>query len=318
MKDTIDELRSSARKLIRELGILKLNMSQNRAPQHRHALIEIFNDPNITISKLSNLLLLSSSSISRIVKSLIKDELVISHDGLDKREKYLQITSKGLLEIKNIDEFSHVQIKGALEFLNDDDQKQIIDAMKKYSHALEKSRLSREQIKIHTLSTSRTLRKQIVNMIENIQKNEFCLPITDEINGCVLKAENEFYFNNSYNFWYAVNNIGAVIGSVGLKKINSDSAEIKKFFVDERFRGKGVSRKLLHSLVKAASKHQIKYLYLGSVEVLHAAQRFYKKYGFSQIDRSDLPDNFSMCMLDNIFYKIKTKELEASVTLHFG
>jgi DNA-binding MarR family transcriptional regulator len=96
-ENIIDRLRHLARKLIRELGVLKLNMSKNRAPQHWHTLIEISNEPNITISKLGNLLLLSSSSISRIVKALMKEGLVASEDGLDKREKYLQIISQWLI-----------------------------------------------------------------------------------------------------------------------------------------------------------------------------------------------------------------------------
>jgi len=309
-ENIISELRQSARKLIRELGMLKLNMSRNRTPQHWHALIEISNEPNITIAKLGHLLLLSSSSMSRIVNVLLKEKLVVSTNGSDKREKYLQIASKGLVEIKNIDEFSSVKIKGALEFLTENDQEQIIDSMQKYSNALEKSRLSREQVKIHTLSTSRAIRKQIIHMIEAIQKQEFSLPVTEEINNCVLKAEEEFYFNKSYNFWYAVDAVGKIIGSIGLKQIDNHNAEIKKFFVDIKYRGKGVARKLLYSLLKSASKHRFKYLYLGTVDILHAAQRFYDKYGFTRILEADLPSDFNKCPLDTVFFKVKIKELE--------
>lgn len=314
-ENIISELRQSARKLIRELGVLKLNMSQNRAPQHWHTLIEISNEPNITIAKLANLFLLSTSSISRIVKSLIKEGLVVAKDGVDKREKYLQITPNGQREIKKIDEFSHIKIKGALEFLSEDDQHQIVDAILKYSTALEKNRISREQVKIHTLSTSRTIRKQIIQMIEHIQKIEFSIPVTDEINACVLKAEEVFYFNNSYNFWYAVNDVGTIIGSIGLNKINNQSAEIKKFFVEATYRGKGVARKLLHSLAKSAAKHQFEYLYLGTVDILHAAHRFYEKSGFLRIREADLPRHFNKCPLDKVFFRVGVKELNDRLSL---
>lgn len=313
-ENVIRKLRYSARKLVRELGMLKLNMSRfNRTPQHWHALIEISNDSNITIAKLGHMLLLSSSSMSRIVNALIKEKLVVSRNGDDKREKYLHITQKGLLEINNIDEFSTLKIKGALEFLTENEQDQIIDAMQKYANALEKSRLSREQVKIHTLSTSRTIRKQIVYMIENIQKKEFSLPITDKINTCITKAEEEFYFNKSYNFWYAVDDIGTIIGSIGLKKIDDNNAELKKFFVHVKYRGKGVARKLLYSLLKAAIKHRFKYLYLGTVDILDAAQRFYKKYGFSRIKEAELPTDFSKCELDTLFFRAKIKELQDKI-----
>lgn len=310
MKNVIDSLRYAARKLIRELGILQLNMSRNnRRPQHWHALIEIMNEPNITIAKLGQLLLLSSSNISRIVSALIKEGLVVINNGIDKREKYLQITTKGRLELNHIDEFSIIKIKDALEYLTEEDQRQIIDAMQKYSDALNKSRLFREKIKIHTLSTSRALRKQIISMIEGIQKQEFSIPVTDELNIGILKAEDEYYYNHSCNFWYAVDDAGKVIGSIGLKKINQHDAEIKKFFVTKSYRGKGVSKKLLYTLLTSAMKHRFTHLYLGTVDILHAAKRFYEKNGFICIDSSKLPSEFIKCELDTVFFKGKTKEL---------
>jgi DNA-binding MarR family transcriptional regulator/N-acetylglutamate synthase-like GNAT family acetyltransferase len=310
-ENVVNDLRHSARKLVRELGMLKLNMSRiNRTPQHWHTLIEISNQPNITIAKLGHILLLSSSNMSRIVSALMKEKLVVSRNGSDKREKYLQITNKGQLEINNIDEYSIIKIKNAQEFLTHDDQIQIIKAMQKYADALEKSRLIQEKIKIHTLSTSRPLRKQIINMIETIQIQEFSLPITDDINICVLKAEDEFYFNNSYNFWYAVDETGTIIGSIGLKKINAHHGEIKKFFVSKQYRGKCVARKLLYTLLKSAAKHRLTSLFLGTVDVLHAAHRFYQKYGFVRINPSDLPSGFYKCKLDSVFFTVKTKEIQ--------
>lgn len=312
MKDVIDSLRHAARKLVRELGMLQLNMSRtNRTPQHWHALIEIMNEPNITIAKLGHMLLLSSSNMSRIVSALIDEKLVHASNGTDKREKYLQITQKGKLELNHIDEFSIIKIKDALEYLTVEDQLQIIDGMQKYADALNKSRLFREKIKIHTLSTSRPLRKQIISMIECIQKQEFSIPVTDDINIGILKAEDEYYFNRSCNFWYAVDDTGTVIGSIGLKKINKHDAEIKKFFVSKSYRGKGVSRKLLYTLLTAAMKHRFSHLYLGTVDILHAAKRFYEKNGFIRIDARRVPSEFIKCELDTVFFKGKTKELQA-------
>ena len=136
------------------------------------------------------------------------------------------------------------------------------------------------------------------------------MPVTDELNISIFKAEDDYYFNHSCNFWYAVDDNGTIIGSIGLKKINLHDAEIKKFFVSKSYRGKGVARKLLHTLLKAAVKHRFTYLYLGTVDTLHAAQRFYGKYDFSRINSSDLPSDFIKCELDTVFFKVKIKELQ--------
>lgn len=314
-KDTINTLREVSRKLIRELGILQLNQAHlKKTPQHWHALIEIEKEPGITISKLGNLLLLSVSSTSRIVNVLRGQDLVSFKEGSDKREKYLHITKKGQLEVANMDEFSIKKIKGAFEFLTEEEQSQIIHAIQKYGEALEKNRLIREQVKIHTLSTSRTIRKQIITMIEHIQKKEFLLPITDDSNDCVLRAEENFYYNNSYNFWYAVDKNGSVIGSIGLKKISNHRGEIKKFFVAQKYRGKGVAQKLMNTLIKAASKHHFDRLYLGTVGTLHAAHGFYQKYGFSQITEQQLPPGFQVGQLDTVFFNVSVQDLQHNLS----
>ena len=310
-KESINTLRGVSRKLIRELGILQLNQPHlKKAPQHWHALIEVAKESGITTSQLGNMLLLSVSSTSRIVNALIGQDLVSFKEGRDKREKYLHITKKGQLEVATIDEFSNTMIKGAFEFLTEEDQDHIIHAIQKYGEALEKSRLIREQVKIHTLSTSRAIRKQIIAMIEHIQKAEFSLPITNDINICISRAEEEFYYNNSYNFWYAVDKNGSVIGSISLKKIDDQTGEIKKFFVAQNYRGKGVAVKLMNTLIKAASKHHFNSLYLGTVHTLHAAHGFYQKYGFSQITEQQLPPGFQIGPLDTVFFKVTVEGLK--------
>jgi DNA-binding MarR family transcriptional regulator/N-acetylglutamate synthase-like GNAT family acetyltransferase len=306
IENKIDNLRHLSRKLIRELGMLQLNSaSSGQTPQHWHALIEISKQQGLTISRLGHMLLLSVSSMSRIVNVLVKQGYVTISNGADKREKYLTITETGLKEISRIDEFSNSKIKGAFDFLSESEQADIILAIEKYGLALEKSRRLKEGVKILKLSTSRTIRKQIVQMIDHIQKNEFQIPVTDDINSCILRAEDDFYFGNAYNFWYATNEEGTVIGSIGLKRLNASDTEIKKFFVAKEFRGKGVARELLKHALKAASKHGFVSLYLGTVDRLKAAQRFYEKHGFQRIAKKELPKEFDICPVDTEFFACK-------------
>lgn len=299
----IDRLRSSARKLIRELGILNVDPENaQKTPGDWHALIEVAKEPGITISELGRLLLMSISTISRLVKALSKNGFLDLKEGKDKREKSLFLTDKGEAEIQKINAFSDSKIRGAFEFLKDEEVHQIISALSKYGEALEKSRVMRDEIKIVTLSTSRTLRKQVVHMIAGIQKKEFFIPITKETNAGVMKAEEEYYYDNSYNFWYAVNGEGKVIGSVGLKKLDSHYGEVKKLFVIKEYRSKGVAQKLMNTLLKAAEKHKFEFLILGTVDKLHAAHKFYNKYDFSLIEPKELPDSFVRNPLDNLFF----------------
>lgn len=307
MKETqIEILRHTARKLIRELGMLELDPENPlKTPGQWHALIEVAKTPGITISELGHLLLMSISSISRLVKSLAKNGFLSLKEGNDKREKSLFLTDRGSEEIRKINVFSDSKIKGAFEFLTAKEIEQIISAITKYGEALEKSRAMREDVKIVTLSTSRTIRKQIVNMLSDIQKKEFQIPITSETNSGVLKAEEEYYYNNSYHFWYAVNNEGKILGSIGLKKINNQYGEVKKLFVIKEYRGKEVAQKLMTTLLKAAEKHKFEFLVLGTVDKFHAALKFYSKYGFTPTNLKELPQEFEVNPLDNRFFRAK-------------
>ncbi|KTD32094.1 IAA acetyltransferase/MarR transcriptional regulatory protein [Legionella moravica] len=311
MNDSIDTLRHHSRKLIRELGMLQLNkIDAKEQPSYWHALIEINKEPNVTSAKLSQLLLISMPTLSRIVTSLIKEGLVSATEGIDKRERFLRITDKGKEKIHYIDEYSNSKIKRAFHFLTQEDKEQVISAIGKYALALEQSRIARDQVKLLRLSTSRTLRKQIMTMIERIQVEEFNIPVTADINISILKAEDNYYFNNSCNFWYAVDAQGTIIGSIGLKKINNEQGELKKFFLTPEYRGLGIASLLLRTLIKNSLKHGFKELFLGTVEQLQAAQKFYERHGFQAIKKESLPGQFVVCPVDTLFYRGETKKIE--------
>ncbi len=309
-KSFVSALREASRKLIRELGMLNLNqLNDGRSSSHWHALIEINKTPGITVKELSNHLLLSPSATSRLVESLMKSRFVTEQKGADKREKSLLITSFGKDEIKKIDVYSNPRIIGALDHLTEEEHKSLFSSLQKYADALEKSRKEREGIKIHVLSTSRPLRQQIVHMIETIQINEFSIPITPEINASIIKAEEEYSYDNRCHFWYATNQDGHIVGSIGLKKINDGIGELKKFFVRQDCRGKGVAHKLVSKLIKDAQKSGFKTIYLGTVSVLEAAQSYYEKIGFERISKNNLLPDFQICPVDTVFFKGKVSIL---------
>ncbi len=308
----INDLRHFSRKLIRELGMLELSKDSTLdAPAHWHALIEISQNPKITISKLAQLLVMHISTVSRIVNSLLEDKLVKFSSDSDQRKKCLEITKKGQNEKKKIDEFSDFKVLNAFRYLGVKDQEQIIESIKKYADALEKSRLKNQlaKVKILTMSTSRALRRQIKEMIQTVQQKEFGIPYLPEDEIYILQAEKDFYYNNSYNFWYAADEAGRVIGSIALKRINKQDGEVKKFFVAREYRGQKVAQALMLKLVTAAKNHKFTHLYLGTVDILKGAQNFYEKSGFQKIDKKLLPKNYYQCSVDNLFYRGKPGEV---------
>jgi len=48
-------------------------------------------------------------------------------------------------------------------------------------------------------------------------------------------------------------------------------------------------------------------LYLGTVDLLKAAHRFYERNGFQRISKDDLPSYFPTMMGENIYYQLSLK-----------
>jgi putative acetyltransferase len=145
---------------------------------------------------------------------------------------------------------------------------------------------------------------QIAEMILGIQQGEFNVPITLADQPDLLDIAN-FYQQNHGNFWVALNTQNKVIGSIALIDIGGNAGAIRKMFVRKEYRGKelGVAQKLLDTLLEWATAHEIHSLYLGTIERLQAAIRFYEKNEFTLLEKEDLPPTFPLMPVDTHFYE---------------
>lgn len=88
------------------------------------------------------------------------------------------------------------------------------------------------------------------------------------------------------------------VGSASFKKYDDECAEVKRVFVKQEYRGKGISNKLMELLENTAREQGIRYFVLESGEPLVAAMALYKKIGYKIIPNygqyKDMPD--SICM----------------------
>lgn len=88
------------------------------------------------------------------------------------------------------------------------------------------------------------------------------------------------------------------VGSAGLKRYDSECAEVKRVFVREEYRGKGISKILMELLENSAREKGYRFLILESGEPLVAAMSLYRKIGYTVIPNfgqyKDMPD--SICM----------------------
>jgi len=145
---------------------------------------------------------------------------------------------------------------------------------------------------------------QVVDLILYIQQIEFGVPIRLEDQPDLLDIET-FYKGSGGDMWGAFVD-DQLVGTIALIANGHQAGTIRKMFVKKEYRGKewGIAQQLLETLLEYCESHEITDLYLGTIEILKAACRFYERNGFFRIDKADLPSYFPLMAVDNTFYTI--------------
>ncbi len=143
-----------------------------------------------------------------------------------------------------------------------------------------------------------------VGLILPIQQVEFGVPITIQDQPDLIDID-AYYTQPGGGFWGAFKD-GELIGTIALINVGHATGVIRKMFVKKEFRGKtlGVAQQLLESLLEYSRKKELTDLYLGSVDPMKAAHRFYERNGFERIPSEELPSNFPRMALDTIFFHL--------------
>lgn len=92
----------------------------------------------------------------------------------------------------------------------------------------------------------------------------------------------------------------AGVGCVALRPLDARSAEVKRMFVDAAWRGRGVGRALMETLVAGARERGYATLRLGTLDDMKVAQQLYESLGFRPIERYR-PDE----LVDTLFYELE-------------
>jgi GNAT superfamily N-acetyltransferase len=103
--------------------------------------------------------------------------------------------------------------------------------------------------------------------------------------------------------WLALSG-DAGIGCVALRPLADDAAgnvaEVKRMFVEEGWRGRGVGRALMETLIAAARQRGYATLRLGTLADMTAAQGLYESLGFRPTERYR-PDE----LVHTLFYELR-------------
>jgi putative acetyltransferase len=79
-------------------------------------------------------------------------------------------------------------------------------------------------------------------------------------------------------------------GTIALRRLNRTSGEVKRLYLRPQFRGRGLGRRLLESVIERARALRYESLYADTLPVMTEALSFYERAGFERVAAySDAP-----------------------------
>ena len=76
----------------------------------------------------------------------------------------------------------------------------------------------------------------------------------------------------------------SVVGCVGIRKIEDKTCEMKRLFVNENYKGKGIGKKLVELIIEEAKKKNYEKIRLDTLSIMESALKIYYKNGFNKIE----------------------------------
>lgn len=106
----------------------------------------------------------------------------------------------------------------------------------------------------------------------------------------------EIYNKEGHKYWVVEDEKGNIIGGTGIGKLFQieDVCELQKMYCLPEARGTGIA----HELIKIALEYAKKYYkrcYIETLSNMIAANKFYKKYGFEQLDKPLVQTEHNAC-----------------------
>ncbi|MCR5630043.1 GNAT family N-acetyltransferase [Eubacterium sp.] len=125
--------------------------------------------------------------------------------------------------------------------------------------------------------------------------------------GKKFEPDGRHYFYNDietyFDVFFCLILDNKVVGTVGLKKINDDTVELKALYLSKELRGQGLGFKLINSVIDKAKEKGYKLILLDSMSKYKEALKLYEKVGFIKTERyndNQYADVFMKLVLDEI------------------
>lgn len=92
-------------------------------------------------------------------------------------------------------------------------------------------------------------------------------------------------YNEPDGFFYVAKDAETVIGFLGLRKIDSTICEMKRLYIQKDYKGIGLGKQLITTVIEEARKKNYKLIRLDTLPKMQTAQKLYNHFGFYEIEQ---------------------------------
>jgi DNA-binding MarR family transcriptional regulator len=273
----IEQVRSFNRAVTLRTGALNDSyLGRGRPLGQARLLFEVGPDGS-DIRSLREKLGLDSGYVSRLLKSLEKEELIaVESDRSDRRRRLVTLTAKGLTERAAYDSLSDDLARSLLDTLSGTQRDRLVAAMAEVE-ALMAAASATIAIEPEDSPDARQCIAAYYKELDERFENGF-----DPGNGGYVGKPTPADASGAF---LIARLHGRAVGCGALKPIDASTGEIKRMWVSPEARGLGMARRLLEALENHAMRSGMTRVVLDTNRSLLEAQSLYRKAGFRETER---------------------------------
>lgn len=285
----VKQIRTASRALVREFGFLNKTLAgTDMSASAVHAIVEIGIAGSMTASGLSETLMLEKSTVSRLLKALIRHgHLTERRHRNDARFKILHLTAKGKKSFVSITRYAEKQVRNALGELSAAEHNRIADGITAYAHALGQNH-AQPPASAYNIETGYT--PGIIGRITEMHSRYYSATAAfgAQFEARVAGELGEFTtrLDRPNNQMWRIERHGAILGAIVIdgEDIGNGHAHLRWFIVDDVLRGIGIGKRLLNEALAFCDKRGFAETHLWTFSGLDAARALYESNGFTLID----------------------------------
>lgn len=236
-----------------------------------------------TIMEITNQIAFSHITVNNIIKELEKGELInIAPNPNDKRSKLISLSENGIVLLKQMQPIWS-SFSAALKNILTSGHPDIVNILKRIDTELSRNPLNER------LRNQNVEQVYILDYKPSLKKHFYELAghwLLGLLKGR-LEEEDKFTLNNpdiAYlqqgGFVFYAQYRNEIVGCIALKRLDEDTFEFAKLFIDPKHRNLGIATKLIDRCISRCKENEAKELWLQTTMSMPLAHKLYYKLGF--------------------------------------